>query len=241
MLTNSLECLIWGEAGGGLDYLSNAYQGYQQMLGPGNMTYKFGLGGNGMEQFELFQSNPTHAVNAWIASMNPPETTLRDSFRQFLDSYYGQQARVLGYSRWGVKEVRSGPETASFMKILYPEAKFIFLVRNPFNCLLSIKRRNWMGERNALRATANYTRHWRSLAKGFRNANFGLVVRYEDILNDQETVHKLRDYLEIGKLDSNFAENSRADWTTKNKAELSFFEKRLISAIAKDEIKFYGY
>jgi hypothetical protein len=126
------------------------------------------------------------------------------------------------------------------MKRLYPEAKFVFLVRNPLDCLTSIKRRDWMGHHGDAEPLAYYTNHWSRLAMEFREAEFGYRFRYEDLLNSPQTMGELINYLGIS-LPKGFAEKSRVDWQAENDQPLSFFERRRLLKIAGEEMKRYGY
>lgn len=240
MITASGEVLIWGEAGGSLDNFADALERYEQMLGPGGQRFKHGFGGHGDEQYQQLQLASKESVHKWVACLNPPQEIFLDAFRSFLATAYATPAAKLGYPNWGIKEVQSGIETARFMKRLYPEAKFVFLVRNPLDCLTSIKRRNWLGHHGDAEPLAYYTNHWLRLAAEFRKAEFGYQIRYEDLLSSPQAMDELTDYLGIS-LPSGFAEKSRVDWQAENDKPLSFFERRRLLKTAEDEMGRYGY
>lgn len=240
MITASGEALIWGEAGGALDNFADALDRYEQMLGPGGQRYKHGFGGNGEEQYQQLRISGKENVHKWVACLNPPEETFFDAHRDFFKTAYAAPAGELGYSNWGVKEVQSGIEVARFMKRLYPEAKFIFLVRNPLACLTSIKRRNWMGHHGDADPVTYYATHWQKLAGQFREAEFGFRVRYEDLLSFPRIMDDLVSYLGIS-LPVDFAAKSRIDWKAENDRALTFFERWRMSRIAGEEMERYGY
>lgn len=240
MITASGAALIWGEAGGALDNFSDALNRYEQMLGPGGQRYKHGFGGNGGEQYQQLRISGKENVHKWVACLNPPGETFLDAHRDFFKTAYATPAGELGYPSWGVKEVQSGIETARFMKRLYPEAKFIFLVRNPLDCLTSIKRRNWMGHHGDADPVTYYSTHWQRLAGQFREAEFGLQVRYEDLLSSPRIIDDLVNYLGI-PLPADFAAKSRIDWKAENDQVLTFFEQWRMSRIAGEEMERYGY
>lgn len=240
MITASGEVLIWGEAGGALDNFADALERYEQMLGPGGQRFKHGFGGHGEEQFQQLQLAGKESVHKWVACLNPPQEVFLDAFRGFLATAYAAPTAKLGYPNWGIKEVQSGIETARFMKRLYPEAKFVFLVRNPLDCLTSIKRRDWMGHHGNAEPLAYYTDHWHRLAAEFREAEFGYRIRYEDLLSTPQAMDELTDYLGIS-LPRDFAEKSRVDWQAENDQPLSFFERRRLHKIAGEEMERYGY
>ena len=241
LITASSESLIWGEAGGALDQMADAFQCYEQMLGPGGQRYKFGFGGNGAQQFQEFNVPDKQGFNKWIACMNPPVDIFFQSFYQFFESVYASPAEKLGFTSWGVKEVQSGLETARFLRKLYPSAKFVFLVRNPFACLTSIKRRNWMDRPQDPRALEYFGGHWARLAGEFRSADFGRLVKYEELVATPEVQDSLGNYLGCVELALHFNKLSRADWDSQNDNALSFWEKRRLSRIVRVEMMHYGY
>ena len=241
LLTASNELLIWGEAGGALDCLAEADLGYQQMLAPGNKVFKHGFGGNGELQFIEFCNPDKQGVHRWIPCMNPPLETIREAFKDFLCKAYQEPSANLGYSRWGIKEVRCGLETAAFLQNLYPDAKFVFLVRNPIDCLSSLKRHNWMDRPHDKQALEYYAHHWVKLASEFRRAQFGMLIRHEDLVSDQYTLIKLRDYLEVMELDSAFVEKSRVKGGVKSDSALSWLERHRAKKIVWNEMYNYGY
>lgn len=236
------KALIWGEAGGALDCLSKAEEGYVQMLGPGNQTYAGGLGGNGAQQFDDFrQTGRDENVNLWIPCMNPPIETIHLALRRMLDDVYGKPASELGYKRWGIKEVRSGIDTARFLKCLYPDAQFVFLVRNPIDCLVSLKRHNWMDRSKDKRALEYYAHHWVKLAAEFRKIDFGKLIRYEDFISQIDTANSLMDYLRLPEIQTDFISKSRVKGNVVNESGLTWRELRRAKAIVLTEMREHGY
>lgn len=241
LLTASGELLVWGEAGGALGALAEADLGYRQMLAPGEEVFKNGLGGNGAQQYAEFRKSGREAVHKWIPCLNPPLETIHTAFRDFLQQTYARPAAELGYPRWGVKEVRCGLATAEFLRSLFPEAKFVFLLRNPFDCLSSLKRHGWMDRPNDPHALEFYARHWARLAQEFRQATFGLRIRHEDLVTDPGVVAKLRDYLEIAHIDDGFIAQSRVKGGVKNDSSLNWQERLRAKRIVSTEMRHHGY
>ncbi|WP_305908373.1 sulfotransferase [Methylomarinum sp. Ch1-1] len=241
LISSSGKVLIWGEAGGALDCFSDSFDRYGQMLGDGNQRFKHGFGGNGAKEFSRFIEAGDKRNHHWSACMNPPAEHIASTYKNFLDHLYGQPAFDLGYSSWGVKEVRSGIETAYFLKNIYPDAKFIFLVRNPFDVILSIKKRNWMDYVDHPAPLLFYLKHWKKLANEFRTATLGLPIKYEDLVNDPTTINKLSDYLQLSDIPHDFIQESHADWESNTQVELSLIEKTVLSYMLKTELKTYHY
>jgi hypothetical protein len=241
MLMSSGGALIWGESGGALQCFADAARRYKQMLGSGNIRYEYGFGGNGAEEFKQFQRNGGNDVYTWIACINPPEQIIKDALRRTLEDIYAETARRMGYQRWGVKEVFTGTDTARLLMELYPEAKFVFLVRNPLACILSIKRRDWMDQKGMRDPLMFYANHWKKLAAGFRSAGFGHYVRYEDLVEKQETRELLINYVELTGIPPDFISQSHADWKAHKMEKLTRVERLRIRMLLSDEMACHGY
>jgi Sulfotransferase family len=241
LITATGSVLVWGEAGGALDRLADAYACYEQMLGPGGHRFKHGFGGNGAKEYQDFVAADRKGFNEWIACMNPPAATFAQSFRDFLQAVYARQANELGYGNWGIKEVQSGQEAAHFLHTLFPDALFIFLVRHPVACLTSIKRHDWLDRPNDPKALEYYASHWVRLAGEFRQMDFGKLVKYEDLVSSPETQKQLGAYLGLHTLADCFKEVNRADWKSLNNAALSFWERRRLLRIVREEMRHHGY
>jgi hypothetical protein len=241
LITATGSVLVWGEAGGAIDRLADASACYEQMLGPGGQRFKHGFGGNGAKEYQAFVASGREGFNKWIACMNPPAETFMQAFRAFLETVYARQAAELGYANWGIKEVQSGREAADFLHALYPDARFIFLVRHPVACLTSIKRHDWLDRPKDPKALEYYASHWARLAGDFRQMDFGQLVKYEDLVSSPETQARLGAYLGLDALPGRFKEVNRADWKNLNDAALSFWEKRRLLRIVGEEMRHHGY
>ena len=241
LLTASNELLIWGEAGGALGSLAEVELGYRQMLAPGEVIFKNGLGGNGAQQYEEFRKNGKDAVHKWIACLNAPFETIHSAFHAFMEGVYARPAAELGYPRWSVKEVRCGLAITEFLRTLYPGAKFVFLLRHPMECLSSLKRHGWMDRPNDPRALEFYARHWVRLAGEFRQAPFGMRIRHEDLVSDPSVLEKLRDYLEMQHIDDGFIAHSRVKGGVKNDLSLDWRERLRAKRIVGKEMQHHGY
>jgi len=241
IIVDTGKVLMWGESGGALNHLRLAYEAYEQMLGSGTIKYKTGYGGNGKEQFNLYQGDSRRRCDLWIASMNPPIEQFQESFKSFFETIYLRNAEKLSYQRWGVKDVMADIDTARWIKNIFPKAKFIFLIRNPLDCMLSIKRRNWIDMDDPVKALKYYALRWKKLASEFRQADFGHIVYYEKILLDKQIIDDLVSYLELPELNKNFIGTNKVDWKANNDNQLSFYEKFKIKRILGKEALVHGY
>jgi len=140
----------------------------------------------------------------WIADMYPSLNDLRQGHRAFFNTTFAEPARAAGATRWGIKEVRLGIEHATYLRWLYPKARFLFLYRNPQDAYRSYCRygrswyKAWPGA-PVFTPTA-FGRHWRELVGEFmRESNRveGLVIRYEDLVRGAMSLQALEQYLGI--------------------------------------------
>lgn len=237
------EVLVWGETGGALNSLRDALSGWEQITADSSRRFANSIGGNGEQAYRDFSAAPkSEHAQQWIANLTPPYDEIVTNMRSMLVELYGKRAEALGYTRFGIKETRCDLATARCLQALFPDAKFVFLVRDPLAVMLSIKRHYWMG-RPAGHATLHYyTEHWRTRSAQFREADFGMTLRYEDFISDPILRNKLMDYLEINTCSpSDFTETSRVDWSTGDKSDLTRWERGWIRHWLSEEIKRWGY
>lgn len=128
---------------------------------------------------------------AWIASLSPGLAPLHAAHRSFFDHVLARPAREAGYGRWGAKWVTVPGEHALYLRWLYPDARFVFVVRGLRSAYRSFTGRGW-ALTDAVRygwrmsGVARFAAMWRHLAGSFvRTAgdlDCALVVRYEDVI-----------------------------------------------------------
>ena len=150
-------------------------------------------------------ARPGDLADDWIANLFPAPEALRQGHRAFFEASFAEPARQAGFLRWGIKEVRLGVDHAYYLKWLYPNARFIFLVRNPLDAYISYCRygRNWYDtwpDRPVFTPRA-FGEHWRALTESFvRDAAAlgALLVRYEDLIRPQaKLLERVEDELEL--------------------------------------------
>jgi hypothetical protein len=127
----------------------------------------------------------------WIANSYPQVGRLIAAHRAFLLELLAAPAREHGRQRWGFKEVRLGGSHALYLKLLFPRAKFIFLVRDPYACYASfrhyIKSDFVAWPERPVFSAADFGRLWHELAADFQRTCpqvGGFWLRYEDYLAD---------------------------------------------------------
>lgn len=150
----------------------------------------------------LFENFSGRLSDQWIANIYPDVRNLIDAQRAFLLQLLAQPARDLGRQRWGFKEVRLDGSHARYLKMLFPNAKIVFLVRSPYDCYASFRHYiksdfiDWP-EQPVLTA-AQFGRMWRDQVASFQEACStvdGLLLRYEDFLADPMAQTALSDYV----------------------------------------------
>ena len=142
----------------------------------------------------LTDDNRETASERFIADLYPSVATLLEAHRAYFETLFAKPARESGADRWGFKEVRLSADYAHYLKLLYPNSKFLFLIRNPYDAY-----RSWAARRNAgwkwfyrwpdQPVTARlFGRLWTELAGSFvehADAVGARVLRYEDLKAEQ--------------------------------------------------------
>lgn len=147
---------------------------------------------------------PNQLSGEWIANLFPALEDLRKAHRAFFDTQFALPATRAGAARWGIKEVRLGAEHAHYLRWLYPNAKFIFLYRNPLKAYQSYCHygRSWYNtfpDRPVFTPT-EFGRHWRQLMEGYlreSKALDALMVKYEDLVAGRASLDAMEAYLNI--------------------------------------------
>lgn len=242
-ITASGEVLMWGETGGALNAIADAVAGWEQITADSSRRFSGGVGGKGEASFHKFVAAPrAEHASQWIANLSPPFTDITTNLREMFDALYGQRARALGYPRYGLKETRCDLNTARQLQVLFPDARFLFLVRNPLDVVLSIKRRNWMGMPAGHATLRHFAEHWRTRSMQFRQADFGLTLRYEDFVADPALQVRVLDYLGIhSRPPADFTRTSQVDWKANNQSQFSAWERARLHYWLGDEMKQWGY
>jgi hypothetical protein len=242
-LTSTGGVLMWGEAGGAISHLRLAADNWEQMLGAGNKRFHDGWGAEGEIALQEFNEAIKIGTQAevWAATMNPTAEHLMASARNFLAEYYGKSAQNMGYDRWGAKYVREGQRSAEFLKELFPDARFLFLVRDPLKTILSIKRHDWVHRKSSFATLDFFAKHWQRLAREFADSKLGMLVRYEDFVGNRNTQHRVLDHVQLPDPPADFIKASRVDWQSTHNVELSTLERTYLKWLLREEMAMLGY
>jgi glycosyltransferase involved in cell wall biosynthesis len=143
------------------------------------------------EDHHFYKGEDAEALSRrFIANLYPSVEDLLRAHQAYIARLFAEPARRAGATRWGLKETRLSVDHAVYLKWLFPRAKFLFLIRNPYDAWRSYAARaakgwkwynRWPDEPVTVRS---FAAHWRRLVTSFLDDHIkvdGLVVRYEDL------------------------------------------------------------
>ncbi len=147
------------------------------------------------------RSGATDHSGEWVANLYPEVGDLKAAHRAFFDRLFAEPARARGYERWGVKEVRLTAGDAGYLEWLYPDAKILFLVRDPLAAYRSYRifrpwYDRWPGA--PVLTPGDFGRHWARLAGSFLERAGELearLIRFEDLVGGKTDLAALSEYL----------------------------------------------
>lgn len=141
------------------------------------------LGAKLDDTLRRFQAGDTEF---WSSALHPgTEPMMMASFQWFYHalSVYDGKSKAMGFARWGVKNPMLCPQMIDRLAALLRQAKFLFIVRNPYDVARSAKARRFYADEAALR---EMMRQWRQHTEHVRktNAAHTLVIDYEPFVAD---------------------------------------------------------
>lgn len=140
-------------------------------------------------------------TDGWIARLSPKPRHLLEAHRAFWDRLCARPARERGYDRWGMKEVCLGVDHAHYLERLYPDARFIFLVRNPYEAWLSYRRfQSWYASfpDEPVFTVGRFARKWADNVEQYlehTRGGDGLLVRLEDLVRGGDRLSEISDHI----------------------------------------------
>lgn len=132
----------------------------------------------------------------WIANFHPPVSRLIDAHRAFVRELFAPPP-AKAELRWGLSEVSLSAEYGLYLRLLFPGARFLFLVRDPHAAYRSYTDHpTWFERwpRSQIRTPYAYGRLWRRLAESFvayEQILDAMLIRYEDLVPDSAAIDKL--------------------------------------------------
>ncbi len=141
----------------------------------------------------------------WIANLYPPPAAMVQGFAAMLDAWLAEPARARGFARFGMKEVRLRAMDAGFLEWLYPDARFLFLTRNPWDAWSSCKGGTWFIQWPNRKVTTahEFAALWRGIVESYTRwpSDNAMLVRYEDLKKPSFDLEQIREHCELDRLD----------------------------------------
>lgn len=191
MLTSVDDIMIWGEAYSRSQLVGTLLKQFRAIT----MDHPF--------PYYVADTFEGDLREQWIANIYPSFDHLIRAHRAFFTELFEVPARAMGKSRWGFKEVRLTSEHALYLKMLFPEAKFIFLYRDPIDAYSSFRgyiRADFVAWPDDPVVTArDFGAMWCKMVSDFSdnyNAVDGVLIKYEELLQDPAVHRRLCDYVE---------------------------------------------
>ncbi|MDX1393813.1 MAG: sulfotransferase [Gemmatimonadota bacterium] len=127
---------------------------------------------------------------SWIANLYPEPFAVLAAHRAFFETLFARPAQAAGYRRWGFKEVRVDIDQAAYLRWLFPDARIVLVVRNPYAAWRSYRLwRNWYQRwpDDPVLTPKRFGEVWSRLAEGFATRFEevgGAFFRYEEFTGD---------------------------------------------------------
>jgi hypothetical protein len=186
----------------------------------------------------------------WIANLTPPISYLKSSHRLILQKWLGEPCKErYGLDRWGLKEVRLTIDHAKYLKWLFPNSRFIFIYRNPFDAYSSWKGNLWGDSWPGYfsRSVVAFMRHWRILLDGFIEGYKevdGLLIKFEDLVSNKINLELVADHIKVNNINASVLNKKiRSPNKIKEKVKKKILphERYFISFIGMPLLKKLGY
>lgn len=190
LLMSTGEIWMWGE-------IYTQAEPLQQMAG---MFLPFR---DGFPDEDMFPGpeGATDLSGEWIARLSPEPHHLMDAHRRFWERLCAEPARERGRGRWGFKAVNVSVGHAVYMKRLFPEARLVFLVRNPYAAWLSYRRfGNWYATfpNDPVFTVQRFARLWCEHTRQFLESaggGEGLILRFEELIRGGRALRQLSEHI----------------------------------------------
>jgi len=138
----------------------------------------------------------------WVATLSPDAGDLKAGLLALTDTWLAKPARARGFSRWGVKDVRMSGQDGMMLRWLYPNSKFVLIVRHPVSSFHSIMqydlRPGWglwaRWPDRFIDGLETYAALWNGLALSWIAVADRLgvkIVRYEDLVAGTAEIEEL--------------------------------------------------
>jgi hypothetical protein len=191
LLNTHPEVLVFGEHNGFLTGIREAYDA----LTAQHVIERVGMSRSQVER--ILRAEPvTMSSNGWSIEWTNAmhiEAAAPLFARLIQDLIYPPQVRSPTHRYWGFKEIRYRAEDLVFLAKVFPDARFLMLVRDPIAVYRSQCRLGWAQERDARAAADAFhgwfsalARSWSALRGSAALATRARLICYERLLADPE-------------------------------------------------------
>jgi hypothetical protein len=216
IINSAEDVVIWGEHGGFLSQVAEAYflNFEDQTILHNIPKYNY--------PFHTPQARVRKLKNSklWPAWCNwYSQREVQDIFRSLIENFFDPPDLKQNVS-WGFKEIKYGQgcRTLEMLSDLYADAKFIFIIRDPIDVIAAyffkdIKKKSGLGNRLTISRAIELKENcefsitkeaeiWRKQNKYFidfrkKNSQRSLLVAYEDLIADPSTSESIFKWLGI--------------------------------------------
>jgi glycosyltransferase involved in cell wall biosynthesis len=231
--------LLWGEPLGEMALLSRITEMMAHFMSERNLKL--------WRDQDTAASTSELLSQSWIANLYPPGDDFKSALRSLVDRWLQAPARERGFARWGLKEVRMDASDAMLLHWLYPQAKFVFQSRHPYDCYRSLADSGWKQVYDRypelpVDSAASFAGHWNRLALSWSRlpADFPYVqVKYEDMIAGKVDFRELESWLGM-RLHEDKALSASVGGTA-TRSRLSWHERMIIAHEAGAGMDFLGY
>ena len=180
----------------------------------------------------------------WIANLYPPPEAMRGGIEAMLETMLAEPARAAGFKRFGLKEVRLQALDARLLHWIYPDARFIFLCRNPWDAWSSCKGGEWVlhWPDRKVSTAAQFATHWRRTVESFLRwpGEEAVLVRFEDLTHPDFDLGFLANHCRVKFMDGSVLEN-KVRGMNKPPIPLTLLESEQIRSAAGELAQICGY
>ncbi|GEM_PF-915515 len=199
------------------------------------------------DEYFFSESYSSELSQKWIANITPEYQYTLKAIEEYIYQWLAVPAKAKGCNNWGIKEVRWSADICYILKLLYPNAKFLFLVRNPLTAYSSYNKlgKYWFDvyPNTPVNTSIKFANLWNKLSSSFERVSpdvGGLLLRYEDLLTS-ESLNKLDKYLEH-PVDRSIIKNKvGSSHTNQHVGYIPKLDKLIISHLSKTQMERFDY
>ncbi len=238
LINSCSNMLIWGEPYTNSDYirkLSDALRIFRENTPPDNFF---------IENF--INPNSNQLIDQWTACLYPDPSDLWLAHRNFLLCLFSNPATKLGYTNWGLKEVRLEIDYVTYLAWLFPNSKFIFLYRNPYEAYRSYRTFGRWYDRwpsDPIFTAKKFGGVWNKLLSGYQQhyTKFNsFLLKYEDLISSDYDFNELNAFLGC-QVDTSIISTKISGRTKVKAKKLPYLEKRLLRHAVEPLASTLGY